>query len=66
LDEKSMAIVKTIIDMAHNLNLYVTAEGVETEEQFKVLYKYGCNLYQGFLFYKPLEEKEFVDIIKRG
>ena len=63
LDEKSMAIVKTIIDMAHNLNLYVTAEGVETEEQFKVLYKYGCDLYQGFLFYKPLEEKEFIVVL---
>ncbi len=60
VDEKVMAIVKTIIDMAHNLKLYVTAEGVETQEQFEVLYHYRCDLFQGFFFSKPLDEEKFI------
>lgn len=49
------AIVKAIIDLAHNLNLTVVAEGVETQAQKDILQKLHCQEMQGFFFCKPLE-----------
>lgn len=48
------AIVRTIIAMAHSLNLEVIAEGVETERQLANLTKNRCNRFQGYLFGKPV------------
>ena len=47
-------IVQTIIGMAGNLGLEVIAEGVETLEQKEFLERYGCELYQGYLFGRPM------------
>lgn len=65
-------IVKTIISMAHNLNLNVVAEGIETREQLVFLQQHLCNDGQGYFFSKPLpvnelEEKlqEIEQIVKR-
>ena len=63
-DSRASAIVKTIIDMAHNFDLDVVAEGVESEDQFDCLAKYQCELYQGFFFSRPLTEKNFLDVLK--
>ncbi len=63
-DDKAVAVVKTIIDMAHNLKLDVVAEGVENIEQFNILHQYGCELYQGFLFSRPLMENDFLAELK--
>jgi diguanylate cyclase (GGDEF)-like protein len=46
----SVAIVQAMVTLAHALHIEVTAEGVETHEQAKVLNELGCNVYQGFLF----------------
>lgn len=51
----SELIVKSIIDLAHGLNLTVTAEGVETAEQMKLLRELGCDVAQGFFVARPLE-----------
>jgi len=47
-------IVRTIISMAHSLNLKVVAEGVETQEQFQYIKRHHCDIVQGFLFGKPM------------
>ncbi len=47
------AIVRTVIGLAHSLNLLVVAEGVETEAQKAFLMDSGCDLFQGFLLAKP-------------
>jgi diguanylate cyclase (GGDEF)-like protein/PAS domain S-box-containing protein len=57
-DGSDQAIVRTIIAMAHSLNLEVIAEGVETEEQRFLLQSNGCNHFQGYLFGKPMPIEE--------
>lgn len=52
--EDDAAIVRTIINMAENLNLSVLAEGVETEPQRDSLAAWGCHEFQGFLFARPM------------
>ncbi|MDP2747133.1 EAL domain-containing protein [Pseudomonas sp.] len=47
------AIVRTILALGANLNLAVTAEGVETQEQYDALQRMGCRRFQGYLFAKP-------------
>ena len=62
-DKDDIAITKTIISMANNLNLNVIAEGVENEAQFDFLKTQGCNFYQGFYFSRPLTKQIFESII---
>ena len=48
-------VVKAIIDVGHALGLSVVAEGVEKEIQLKMLAEYGCDIAQGFYFFRPME-----------
>nr|WP_246385796.1 EAL domain-containing protein [Halomonas campaniensis] len=52
--ERDVDIVSGIIAMAHRLGLTVVAEGVENEKQRRILEDQGCDLYQGFLFARPM------------
>jgi diguanylate cyclase (GGDEF)-like protein len=54
-----MALVSTVIKLAHSLKLKVVAEGVETEEQSRLLRLLNCNEMQGFLFSRPVPAAEF-------
>jgi len=53
-DARSEGIVSTVIALAHTLDLEVIAEGVETEQQHKMLRALGCRYLQGYLFSRPL------------
>ncbi|MBH0159698.1 putative bifunctional diguanylate cyclase/phosphodiesterase [Fictibacillus sp. 26RED30] len=57
-DSKAGAIVKTIIDMGHNLDFSVIAEGIESREQIDFLVEQGCVFGQGYHLYKPLHADE--------
>jgi len=53
-NEENLAIVRTIVALARNLGMDVVAEGVETEDQLKLLRKLECENGQGYLFSSPL------------
>jgi EAL domain-containing protein (putative c-di-GMP-specific phosphodiesterase class I)/CheY-like chemotaxis protein len=57
------AIISAIVAMAHSLNLRVVAEGVETEEQFRVIRAHDCDVAQGFLFARPMAAEECGDFL---
>ncbi|WP_051321261.1 sensor domain-containing protein [Chrysiogenes arsenatis] len=59
-------IVQTIIAMAKSLELEVIAEGVETEEQRELLSGFGCTLFQGYLFSRPLPLGEFEVLLRHS
>jgi diguanylate cyclase (GGDEF)-like protein/PAS domain S-box-containing protein len=56
---QGLSLVSTIINLAHSLNLKVVAEGVETEEQSRLLRLLNCEEMQGFLFSKPVPAETF-------
>ncbi|HZG84125.1 putative bifunctional diguanylate cyclase/phosphodiesterase [Paenibacillus sp.] len=63
-EKAGRAVVKTIIEMADNLELGVVAEGVETEAQAAALESLGCPVAQGYLYGKPMEAAEFEQALK--
>lgn len=58
-DQSGASVVTSVIDIAHNLGLTAVAEGVETREQLDFLTGCGCDMFQGYLFSKPLPAEEF-------
>ena len=52
--ERNQVILKSVISMADSLGMEVITEGVETEEQLRILTAMGCNLFQGYLFCRPV------------
>lgn len=59
MNNKNKAIVKSIINLAHELNLEIIAEGVENEEQIQFLKENGCDKVQGFYYSEPIPPQEF-------
>ncbi|HYW18993.1 MAG TPA: EAL domain-containing response regulator [Nodularia sp. (in: cyanobacteria)] len=62
-DPQKSAISKALIQMAHNLNLQVIAEGVETESELSFLSENRCDAMQGFLFSRPLPAAELENFL---
>jgi EAL domain-containing protein (putative c-di-GMP-specific phosphodiesterase class I) len=56
-NERNQKIVKTIINLAHNLGIGVIAEGAETAEHVDLLNGMACDCLQGYVYSKPLEPK---------
>jgi diguanylate cyclase len=63
-DENDAIIVKSTIDLAHNLGLEVIAEGVENRELSLWLRQHKCNAAQGYYFSRPIPEAAFRDWLK--
>lgn len=57
-NDSNKTVVKSIIKVAHSLNMKVTAEGIETKKQAELLRKYNCDNGQGYYFSKPLPINE--------
>jgi diguanylate cyclase (GGDEF)-like protein/PAS domain S-box-containing protein len=60
-DDRTLAA--TIVALGHSLGLSVVAEGVETEEQRRILLEQGCDLAQGYYFGRPMPAEQFADWI---
>lgn len=60
---KVEAIIKHIIGLSHDVGAKVVAEGVETKEQLEFLQSVGCDMIQGYYFYKPMPEEEFAELL---
>ncbi len=63
--ETDLRLVELILDMARYLKVPVVAEGVENEDQLKLLKDAGCDLVQGFYFSRPLPPGDFEKLILR-
>jgi len=61
-DSQASVLVGTILGMSKALGLKVVAEGVETEEQLKVLVSMGCHIAQGYYFSKPVRSEKIPEI----
>ncbi len=65
IQKDKFEIVKTIVNMAHNLNLYVIAEGVEKESQLEKLRLLGCNRIQGYLLSRPVNSQDAMAFVEK-
>ncbi|QHJ72370.1 EAL domain-containing protein [Planococcus halotolerans] len=57
-------MVKAIIDLGLNLDMILVAEGIESENQMKVLIEHGCTIGQGYLFSKPVAPEDFEELMQ--
>ena len=64
-DQKSDAIVVSIIDLAHRMGMKVVAEGIENQQQSDFLCAHGCDYLQGFYYYKPMSAEEFSKLLDK-
>ncbi len=62
-DAGCVAIVRAIVSLGSGLGMATTAEGVETEEQLRLLRDLGCNEVQGYLFSRPKPAKDIVELL---
>jgi EAL domain-containing protein (putative c-di-GMP-specific phosphodiesterase class I) len=63
-DRHDSAIVCATLEMAHQVGMEVTAEGVETETQAAFLLERGCELLQGFLYAEPLPPEGLAEMLR--
>ena len=62
-DNSSVDLVKLIIDFAYQRSYSIIAEGIEDEEQVKILTEKGCNLGQGFYYSEPIPYDSVMDVL---
>lgn len=62
-NKKAEAIIRHTIGMAHDMGAKVVAEGVEYKEQLEFLQSIGCDMIQGYYFYKPMSVEEFAELL---
>ncbi len=64
-DARSIAVVRAIVTLCHALNMHVTVEGVETEQQRQLIESLGCDSAQGFFFARPMPAEHVVAALER-
>lgn len=62
-ESKAKNIAKSVIQMAHSLNLPIVVEGVENKQQIQFLHSLDCIYVQGFYYYKPMDLESFEELI---
>ena len=65
-DEDNASIVRATVDLAHNLGLTVTAEGVETGSVYEKLREIGCDYYQGYYVGEPVDAAGIAEWLENG
>jgi len=65
VDTDDMIIVKSIIALGHSMDIRIVAEGAETKEQVDFLLNEDCDEIQGYYFYRPLPEAEFLSVLEK-
>lgn len=56
---REMALFRNVVNLSKDMGIMTVAEGVETEEQYKMLYESGCDMAQGYLFGRPMPVADF-------
>lgn len=64
-DVKGERIIRRVMQMAQDLSIEVTAEGVETKDQYEFLKSIDCDMIQGYYFARPMPEEEFEECMHR-
>ncbi|MDH4182837.1 MAG: EAL domain-containing protein [Nitrospinota bacterium] len=64
-DPDAKTVAKAVVSMAHEINVEVVAEGVETQEQLAFLRGIGCDLVQGYIFAKPSPREQIVELLEK-
>lgn len=65
VNKKTDHLVQSIIEMCHHIGIKTVAEGVETAEQLRFYRDNGCEFIQGYHFFRPMPEEDFVKLLKR-
>jgi EAL domain-containing protein (putative c-di-GMP-specific phosphodiesterase class I) len=65
-DSEAAAIVEAIIDLGHNLDLKIIAEGIETIQQLSFLRAKNCTEGQGYLFSQPIAAEDIIPWANRN
>jgi len=63
-DPRSLSIISAVIQVAHELGILTTAEGIETSEQYSRITALGCDFCQGFYFARPMSAASFERVMK--
>jgi diguanylate cyclase len=63
--ESDISIVRSTIDLAHNLNLEVVAEGIENQASWDLLAKMGCDYGQGYFMGKPMPVTQYAEWLEK-
>ena len=62
---RSKQMLTAVINMAKALGIHTLTEGIETEEQYSFMLDAGCELIQGYYFFKPLSAEDFIMHVKK-
>lgn len=63
-DDNAKSMAKSIISIGKKFDFTLLAEGIETLEQKELLSSYGCELFQGYYYSKPLKKEDLIEYIK--